>query len=586
MPATVSYQVRMDAPHAHLFEVEMRVEGWPGDTLTLKLPVWTPGSYLVREYSRHIQDFEAGTSEIPLGWSKLAKQTWQVDTGGHSDIRVLYRVYANELTVRTSHLDSTHAYFNGACLFLYVCGLEDQPHTVTVLPPHADWQVTTALSAVDQDGASSYTYRATNYDELVDSPFEVGTHRVIPFMVLGKPHTLAIWGKSNLDLSRYLSDLESIITAEAKLFDGKLPYERYVFIIHFADSYGGLEHHNSTTLLYSRFELRPDDKYFKFICLSAHEFFHLWNVKRIRPSTLDRFDYEQENYTRSLWFMEGATSYYDEVIPLRAGIYEAAHYLKLLTGHITRLQSTPGRLVQPLEESSFDTWIKLYRPNENSLNSQVSYYLKGQLVCCLLDLQIRYLSGAERSLDDVMRKLWSDYGAQGRSFPEGELQALIEYVAGCSLATFFERTLRSTVELDYNDYFERFGLELITRSEPDAAPYLGARTQIKEGRTLVQAVEWGSPAHQGGLNTGDELLALNGWKVDHGNLKERLKDCAPGSIVQLTHFRREELITSTVQLEVPAAGYHIEVMAQTTEEQDRLLQGWLGPSSELLRTQR
>lgn len=584
MPATVSYEVRMDAPHTHLFEVEMRVEGWSADTLHLKLPVWTPGSYLVREYSRHIQDFEAGTAEMPLGWSKLAKQTWQVDTSEHSDIRIFYRVYANELTVRTSHLDSSHAYFNGACLFLYVRGLEDQPHTVTVLPAHADWQVTTALSAVDS-GAYGNTYRAANYDELVDSPFEVGTHRVIPFTVLGKPHTLAIWGKSNLDLSRYLNDLERIITTEAKLFNGELPYEHYVFIIHFADSYGGLEHHNSTTLLYSRFELRPDDKYFKFICLSAHEFFHLWNVKRIRPSTLDRFDYEQENYTKSLWFMEGATSYYDEVIPLRAGIYDAAHYLKLLAGHITRLQSTPGRLVQPLEESSFDTWIKLYRPNENSLNSQVSYYLKGQLVSCLLDLEIRYLSGGERSLDDVMRKLWNDYGAKGTSFPESELQTLIEHVAGCSLETFFERTLRSTAELDYNCYFERFGLELIARSEPDAAPYLGARTQGKEGRTLVQAVEWGSPAHRGGLNTGDELLALNGWKVDHGNLKERLKDCAPGSIVQLTHFRREELITSTVQLDGPTVGYHIEARAQTTQEQERLLQGWLG-STELLRVQR
>ncbi len=572
MPLTIRYQVSMDDAHAHLFAVEMLLEPDSTGRITLQMPVWTPGSYLVREYSRHLQDFEA-TGEGPLHWQKVAKQTWEVETAGGGPVRIRYRIYANELTVRTSHLDSTHGYFNGASLFLYVPGLESVPHEVTIVPLRPDWRVTTPLALTE----TPYTYRAANYDELIDSPFEIGTHQVIPFTVLGKSHTLAIWGKSNLDYNRYLPDLENIIATEAKLFGG-LPYDHYVFFCHFADSYGGLEHHNSTTLLYPRFELKADEKYFKFLNLTAHEFFHLWNVKRIRPDTLDRFDYTQENYTRSLWFMEGVTSYYDEIFPLRAEIYDAAHYLKLLAGHITRLQTTPGRLVQPLEESSFDTWIKLYRPNENSVNSQVSYYLKGQLVSCLLDLEIRLLSEGERSLDDVLRKLWNDYGSQGISFPESDLLAIIESVAGTSLADFFDRYLRSTDELDFDHYLASFGLKLVAQIDSEA-PYLGIRTQEKEGRTIIQNVELGSPAQQAGLSSGDELLAIGIWKVTHGNFKDRLADLGVGAVVPVTFFRREELMSATVKLasSVPT-GFTVEARDDATPVERERLRSWLGES--------
>ncbi|UFP96072.1 M61 family metallopeptidase [Gloeobacter morelensis] len=573
MAAAIRYRVSMEKAHAHLFDVEMTIEGWSDSALTLKLPVWTPGSYLVREYSRHLQDFEAVGATGPLRWQKLAKQTWWVDVPTDGRVQVRYRIYANELTVRTSHLDTTHAFFNGACLFFYVPGCESSPCEVSVVPLNPDWRISTALAA---GPGRQNTFQAASYDELVDSPFEVGTHRIVPFTVQGKPHTLAVWGKSNLDYNRFLPDLESIIATEAKLF-GSLPYEHYLFLVHFADGYGGLEHRNSTTLLYPRFELRGDEKYFKFLNLVAHEFFHLWNVKRIRPSTLDRFEYAHENYTRSLWFMEGATSYYDELIPLRAGIYDATHYLKQLGIHITRLLTTPGRAVQSLAESSFDTWIKLYRPNENSLNSQVSYYLKGQLVCLLLDLEIRLRTGGERSLDDAMRHLWQHYGAVDTSFPEAELEAIIARAVGLDLQLFFDHALRSTGELDFEGHFAPFGLQLVPTGTDGAPPYLGLRTQEQNGRTTVQNVEAGSPAQLAGVATGDELVALAGWKVTHGTLKDRLADWRPGDRLEVTYFRREELSTTTVRLgEARPTTYTVERRAEATAQERERLTAWLG----------
>jgi predicted metalloprotease with PDZ domain len=574
MQPELRYRVGMEGYRAHLFTVELVIAGWTAEHLVLQMPVWTPGSYLVREYSRHLQDFEAHDGEgRPLPWTKTAKHTWQVEAA--PTVHVRYRIYAHELTVRTSHLDTSHAYFNGACLFLFPEGAEALASTVTVVPPRPEWRVSTALQPV---AGEAFTYRAEHFDALVDSPFEVGTHRIIPFTVLGKSHTLAVWGKSNLDYNRYLSDLEGIILAEAKLFGG-LPYEHYLFIVHFADGYGGLEHRDSTTLLYPRFELKPDEKYLKFVCLTAHEFFHLWNVKRIRPSTLDRFDYGSENYTRALWFVEGVTSYYDEIFPLRAGIYGAAQYLKLLGEHITRLQMTPGRLVQSLSEASFDTWIKQYRPGENSPNSQVSYYLKGQLVACLLDLHIRLESGGARSLDDVLRRLWEEYGSHDLAYPEDALETIAAQAAGCPLGAFFDRTLRSTEELEYERYLAAFGLRLVSQHEADAPPYLGVRTQDREGATVIQTVEALSPAQQAGISPGDELIAVGGWKVTHGSLKERLGVFAPGDLVECTLFRRDELVQVMVPLEAPRPSrYRVEIDAEAPAEARARLRTWLGPT--------
>ena len=391
-----SYVVAMPHPESHLFIVTLRIQNWSEPTLPLKMPVWTPGSYLVREYSRHVQHFSAHavtsqTADITadqatdrtddhtvLAWQKVAKNHWLVQTPDNApdktsnpaEITITYTVFANELTVRTNHLDASHGYFNGAALFFYIPGWEKEPIQVTIAPPEPDWLVTTPLELIPGE---DFTYRAADFDTLVDSPFEIGKHSLYEFTVEGKPHELAIWGVGNPEPERIIQDIQKIITVASQIFGG-LPYDYYVFLLHLtANNYGGLEHKNACSLIYPRFGFRTPEKYQNFMQLVAHEFFHLWNIKRIRPQALEIFDYNQENYTPSLWFSEGTTSYYDLIIPLRAGIYDAKTFLENLSKEITRLQTTPGRLLQPASESSFDAWIKLYRRDAHSDNSQVSY---------------------------------------------------------------------------------------------------------------------------------------------------------------------------------------------------------------------
>ncbi|OUL31142.1 peptidase M61 [Nostoc sp. T09] len=569
---TIHYQVAMPQPETHLFEVTLQLVNYPAPILDLKLPVWTPGSYLVREYAKNLQDFAAFAADEPLRWWKKSKNHWQVDKSNFSELTIRYRVFANELSVRTNHLDVTHGYFNGAALFFRLPGWEKQPIRVTIVPPYPEWQVTTALP-VDAD--TSNTFYAADFDTLVDSPFEIGSHQLYHFEVLGKPHELAIWGQGNIQPKRVISDIEKVIQVEAKLFDG-LPYERYLFLLHlFHQAYGGLEHKNSCSLIYQRFGFNAQDKYERFMQLVAHEFFHLWNVKRIRPKALEVFDYDQENYTPSLWFCEGTTSYYDLLIPLRAGIYDAKTYLNNLSKEITRFLTTPGRKVQPLSESSFDAWIKLYRPDANSGNTQISYYLKGEMVSLLLDLLIRAKHGNKRSLDDVMRQMWQQFGKAEVGFTPEQLQAVIESVARIDLGSFFERYLNSTEELPFNDYFAPFGLQLAAETEEE--PYLGVKVNTENGREIIKFVETGSPAQQAGIDPGDELLAINGIKVSANNLSDRLKDFQPNDTIQVAVFHQDLLRLVTVTLADPhAIRYQVISLHNSDSVQQENLAGWLG----------
>ncbi|MFW6315756.1 MAG: M61 family metallopeptidase, partial [Cyanobacteriota bacterium] len=337
----LSYEVSLPEPQTHLYEVKLNVQNWQANTLDIQFPVWTPGSYLVREYARHIQKLTAYNPEnqksLPL--EKRSKNHWQIETKDTENITIAYKIYANELTVRTNHLDSTHGYFNGAALFFYLPSLEEQPIILKVIPPTPDWKITTPLPAVEGE---SNTFFAPDFDTLVDSPFEIGTHNVYDFNVLGKPHQLAIWGRGNANPETIIEDIKKIVATEANIYK-ELPYDHYIFLLHQAASgFGGLEHKNCCSLIYPRFGFRASDKYNRFMQLVAHEFFHLWNVKRIRPKALENFDYSQENYTTGLWFAEGTTSYYDALIPMRAGIYDARTCLDNLGKDISRFLTTPG----------------------------------------------------------------------------------------------------------------------------------------------------------------------------------------------------------------------------------------------------
>ncbi|HEX9100555.1 MAG TPA: hypothetical protein VF997_00050, partial [Polyangia bacterium] len=438
--ASVEYKIDLEERNAHLVRVEARFPV-AGGALELKLPVWTPGSYLVREFERHVQDVTCATEEgKPLSVRKVDKATWRVDAPGATSVVVRYGVYANDLTVRSAHLDDTHAFLNGACIFLYADAAAEA--RVTVAPPPG-WKVTVALPEPTKN-----VFVARSYDELVDSPFEIGTHELVEFSAQGKPHRLAIWGKAPIDRATFTGDIVKIIDAAAALFGDGVPYDDYTFLLMLApNQYGGLEHAKSCALLSSPFTFHPRKKYEELLELVAHEFFHLWNVKRIHPEALGPFDYQREAYTRSLWVMEGVTSYYDRYLLVRAGLQKPDKYLEKLAEELGKIAAIPGRKRQSLEESSFDAWIKLYRPDENSANSTISYYLKGGVVALLLDLEIRARTGGKRSLDDVMRLLWTRFGKAGRGFADDRVQALAEEATGLELGAFFDRHVRGRDEV-------------------------------------------------------------------------------------------------------------------------------------------
>jgi predicted metalloprotease with PDZ domain len=578
-PAAVSlhYAVAMPQPETHLFEVSLEIRNWTRNTLDLKFPVWTPGSYLVREYVRHLQEFTAADEQgDPLRWQKVGKNHWQIQTSAPTTVTVRYRIFANDLTVRTNHLDITHGYFNPAAMFFRAVGEEKMAIALTVVPPHPSWQVSTPLNPLPEQ---SNTYLAENFDELADSPFEIGTQALYDFEVLGKSHQFAVWGQTDgnaakLNIEQILADTQKIIETEAKLFGG-LPYDRYLFLLHLtANAYGGLEHKAACSLIYSRFGLNTKNGYIDFMSLVAHEFFHLWNVKRIRPRGLEVFDYDQENYTDALWFCEGTTSFYDAVIPLRAGIYDAKYYLAKVSEAITKLQTTPGRKLQPLSESSFDAWIKLYRPDSNSRNSQISYYLKGEVVSFLLDLLIRQQS--RHSLDDVMRQMWQQFGQPETGYTRDELKAVFESVAGIDLTSFWASYIEGTNELPYRDLLEPFGLTLAV-AEMSAAPYLGLTTKTENGAAIVSFVEARSPAEQAGLEPGDELLAINGYRIRAEQMSDRLQSYSAGDTLKLAVFHQDVLYQRRATLGKPVpTRYELHPVTEPTSQQQDRFRQWLG----------
>ena len=582
MGKTVRYQVSWPEPHTHQFHVVAEIPSGLSEELFLRMPTWNPGSYLIREFSRHVS---AVAANVPI--EKVKKDTWRVAEAGKG-CRISYRVYANELTVRTCHLDDSHAFFNGVGLFLFADESRALPVELTLDVPEG-WSVCTGLEQND-DG----TYIASDYDELVDCPVEAGTHEVIRYAALDVPHEVVMWGRGNYDADRIASDLTAITEASAAVFDGSLPYSRYAFITHLTDSRGGgLEHHNSSVLNFPQLGFQPDDKYAGFLQLATHELFHVWNVKRIKPVAFSPYDYSQENYTKLLWVMEGITDYYAMLICARAGVSSLEYFCKTIGERLTRLAQIPGRLEQSLEESSQDTWIKLYRPDENSINSTVSYYLKGSLVALALDLAIRERSKGAKSLDHVMRALWSQAQEQ-RALEEAEFGALVEEATGIAVTDLLTAYVSGTDELDVSELLRSVGLVLHARpslgakdkggkpAPPDATEtdaWLGAvLARNSKGQLLVQSVPTGSPAAEQGLYAGDEVLALDGWRTtDSGAVDARLSERAAGDIVELTVFRRDQLQTVSVKLgKKPADTFWIEALSDAGAAHVKAFESWIG----------
>ena len=573
------YRVAVTDPHSHLLEVEAHLDR-PGAAPELALPVWTPGSYLVREYARHLEGVRAEDGRgHPLRVHRLDKQRFRVDAAGADRIVVRYRVYANELTVRTCHVDGTHAYLNGAAVFLYAPGREHEPHGLEVVPPEG-WRVATAL----QGGPTVFTAR--DYDELADSPVEIGTHRTVRFTALGRPHEIALWGRGNLDEGRLAEDARQIVETLGQLMGG-LPYERYLFIVHLTDRRrGGLEHARSTTLNVHRLGFFPREVYEDTLGLLAHEFFHLWNVKRLRPAALVPYDYAREQYTRLLWWFEGVTSYYEGLALVRAGIREPRRWLRALGQSLTSLARTPGAAKMSLEEASFLAWVKHYRPDENTANSATSYYLKGELVALALDLALR---GAGGSLDDLLRDLYARHAERG--LPEDGVERAVAGVLGEAEARrFFDRFVRGTEPLALG--LDAVGLRLHRRVSQGLDDKGGTPPRPEEGRPpagwlgaelpagpklVVKSVLEGSPAARAGLYAEDEIVAEDGFRVDRVSLWDRLQERGPGGTLRLTVFRRDELVEVPVVLgEAPEDAIWLEPVPDASAEARAAFEAWTG----------
>ncbi len=578
--APIHYTVSMPRPETHYFEVSGRIEGVTGPQLRLVMPVWTPGSYLVREFARHVQDFSASSERKPLLWEKVGKNVWQIETGGASVVEVKYRVYANDLGVRTSDLDDEHAFFNGANLFLYPEGRLREPYKLTVVPK-PDWQVATGL---DPAPGEANTFIAPDYDVLVDSPVEMSRFEALEFSVNGIPHTIAIHGPTRFDRARMVGDVRRIVEKQAELF-GDIPYKRYVFILHAGlGGGGGLEHLNSTALQTGKLSFRKERDWEGFLSLVSHEFFHLWNVKRIRPQALGPFDYTRENYTRMLWFSEGVTDYYADLVLARAGLVTPKRYLKMLAKTIYTYRSTPGRLVQSASAASFDAWIKEYRPDENSVNSRISYYDKGYMLGLLLDLEIRSRTSGARSLDDVMRFLNENFAKKGTGFPEAEFPRVVEQMSGAAMDAFWADYVDGVKELPFEEYLQKAGLLLGAKPAPEEEDdrekldtvSFGVLTQERGGRLWVESVPTGSPAEAAGINAGDEILTLNGIRTSAADFAERLRDFKPGDAVQVAVFRSDRLRNFTVTLGPPQLELAIAPVPRPTAAQRRIFAGWFG----------
>ncbi|MFD2969677.1 M61 family metallopeptidase [Sphingobacterium bambusae] len=508
--SSIHFSLSFKEPQAHYVEIEMDIDHFEEKFIDLKMPVWTPGSYLVREFARHIEGFEASADGLPVHFEKLAKNTWRVENP-HERLKIRYRVYGFEISVRTNFIDADHAFISPAGTFLYPDGHLEHPSTIQINLPEKWKQVSTGLP---KSATGELHYSADNFDILFDSPIEIGNQDIWHFDAANVAHEFAMVGGGSYNKQQLSADIQKIVEEETRIW-GENPNTNYVFITHnYQSGGGGLEHINSTVLGASRNAYKIDAAYKNFLSLVAHEYFHLWNVKRLRPKALGPFDYDQENYTEGLWIMEGFTAYYDNLIIRRCGFFSAKEYLNALANEFNLVYNRAGHRVQSAAQASFDTWIKQYRPDENSINSSISYYNKGAILAVALDIHIIAGTEGTKRLDDVLRAAYNlFYKKEQRGFEEHEFQQLAEQVTGLDLAEIFEAA-HHTEELDYNRFFAAVGYELIDLNKDSHDLSLGIRYQEQEGRIFVKNVERGSAAWDAGLNVNDELIAINGSRLD------------------------------------------------------------------------
>lgn len=564
---SVNYELSMPKPQNHYYHIKMELNDFNQKELNISLPVWAPGSYLVREFSKNINLVKAFDEKgNPLEIKKTRKNSWSIKKGNKQNVVIKYEVYAFELSVRTSFLDLTHGFVSGSGVFMFVEDYLDISGSLKVIPYEGFTKVSTALPKAKE----KFTYHYSDYDQLVDCPIEIGNQIVFEFNAAGVKHTVAIYGDGNYVIEDLRNDMTKIIEEETKVF-GQNPNKEYLFIIHnVVNGQGGLEHKNSTTLSVNRWTYSGSN-YVKFLSLVAHEYFHLWNVKRIRPIELGPFDYNQENYTDLLWVMEGFTSYYDELILLRSGYYSQHQMLGKIESAINYVEGSEGSRVQPLAHASFDAWVKAYRPNENSSNTSMSYYSRGSIIAALLDVMIIENSNGKKCLDHFLQALYSNfYENKGRGFTSKEFKKELESFVGKNLDEFYAKYIDGTEIPSYSKIFGRIGVDVqdVSKSYPD----FGASISSSGGKAIIKSIRSNSAAEDAGLSVNDEIIGCNGYRVGKNDIESVMQSLENGDELELLISRDDILFSVEFKM---TNRFKPKFYLTLTNEKPKLLNYWL-----------
>jgi predicted metalloprotease with PDZ domain len=569
----IEYTVSMENPNNHYFHVSLTYSGLRDKSVELKLPAWTPGYYMILDYAKYVIEFKAsdGSGKI-LDWKKTSKNRWKIDTEKTDVLKVSYDVFAFRTSVADSFLDDGRGFISPTGIFMHPAGQKDHPVTVTIIPYEKFTEISTGL---DPFPGRADTYSASDFDVLYDCPILAGNQEILKFETGGIPYTIAAEKLGNIDRSKLVEDFKKIVETATSVI-GEVPYKHYTFIM-MNRGMGGLEHTNSMAVFTNRLDFNSTELSDGWLSFIAHEFFHLYNVKTIRPVALGPFDYDEENYTNMLWLSEGGTVYYEDLILNRAGFYSREELFRELKTSISNYENIPGHLFQSVAQSSYDSWMLFFNRSENASNTTISYYDKGCAITMLLDLKIRYESGNKKSLDDVMRTLYQVYYKEKkRGFTDKEFREVCEKTAGKTLSEIFDVYIPTVKDIDYSKYLGYAGLSIDTNPAEVPGTWLGIDTREDGENLIITKADWNSPAYNAGLSPQDIIKEINGEKANGDLLKNMLSDKNPGDRIKLTVSHRE--ITNNVEVTLgkkTTRSFDIKPLPNPSPEQAAILAGWL-----------
>ncbi len=550
----IGFEVSFKEPQAHYADVQMNISGLAKDYIDVKMPVWTPGSYLVREFEKSVEGFTASASGKALRVEKVRKNTWRVFSAKANNVKINYSIYAFEISVRTPFIDESHAFLSPTGIFMHPDGMIKSPSTVKIIPFKTWSKVSTGLTPV---AGKQFTYSAPDFDWLYDSPIEVGNQDTFEFMASGVRHEVAMYGGGNYDKEKLKVDMAKIVEQATAVY-GENPNKYYLFIVHnFNRGGGGLEHLNSTTLGATRNAYNTAAGYKGFLSLVAHEYHHLWNVKRLRPVALGPFDYDNENYTTNLWVAEGFTSYFENKYILRAGFEDPNGFVNGLAAATATVLNTPGAKVQSAASSSYDAWIIGYRPNENSKNNSISYYSKGEVIGILMDLEIINATKGAKSLDDVMKAMYLQCKTLKRGYTDAEFKTMVEKISGISFTDFWAKYVNGVVDAEYVKYFGYAGVNVSTENATPDKPVTGAAAQLVNDGLSVSSTTRGSAAWDAGLNVNDVIISLDDVSV--GDALSTIKLRTPAVSLESLPVVSKKNIGDVLKLKVKRDGIEREI---------------------------